>query len=293
MYELIQVGNNTYYINCPAKMGIFKLNDVDICLIDSGNDKNAANKVLKTIIAEGWNLKMIINTHSHADHLGGNNYFQQKTNCKIYTVGIERHFAQNPILEPSLLYGGYPCKALKNKFLYAQTSIVEELTEDVLPKGLEALAVDGHTMQMTAIKTSDDIWFLADTLTGEYILQKYHISFLYDVEKYLISLEKIKSLSGKLFIPAHAEPSENIQALIEINLNKTYEIINLLEKICQNPTSFEDILKYVFDHYGLNLDFNQYVLTGSTIRSYLSYLYDNNKLTVNFDDNKLLWHCQI
>lgn len=44
MYELIQAGEKTYYINCPAKMGLYRLNDSEVCLIDSGNDKDAGEK---------------------------------------------------------------------------------------------------------------------------------------------------------------------------------------------------------------------------------------------------------
>ncbi|HPT69767.1 MAG TPA: MBL fold metallo-hydrolase, partial [Syntrophomonas sp.] len=41
MYELIQAGERTWYINSPAKVGIFKINEQEVCLIDSGNDKEA------------------------------------------------------------------------------------------------------------------------------------------------------------------------------------------------------------------------------------------------------------
>ena len=34
---------------------------------------------------------------------------------------------------------------------------------------------------------------------------------------------------------------------------------------------------------------NQYVLIGSTIKSYLSYLYDENKISYEFKDNKMVW----
>ena len=61
MYELIQAGEKTYYINCPAKMGLYRLNDSEVCLIDSGNDKDAGKKVLKILEAGGWKLKMVIN----------------------------------------------------------------------------------------------------------------------------------------------------------------------------------------------------------------------------------------
>ena len=45
MYELIQVSENNYYIQSPAKIGLIKLNDSEVCLIDSGNDKDAGRKV--------------------------------------------------------------------------------------------------------------------------------------------------------------------------------------------------------------------------------------------------------
>lgn len=47
MYELQQVGEKSYYINSPAKIGIYRQNATDIYLIDSGNDKEAAKKIIK------------------------------------------------------------------------------------------------------------------------------------------------------------------------------------------------------------------------------------------------------
>jgi hypothetical protein len=37
------------------------------------------------------------------------------------------------------------------------------------------------------------------------------------------------------------------------------------------------------------MDFNQYVLVGSTIRSYLSFMFDTNLLKVEFINNKMFW----
>ncbi len=289
MYEFIKVGEKTYYIDCPAKIGLYKINETDVCLIDSGNDKSAASKVLKQIEANGWNLKIIINTHSHSDHVGGNAYLQQKTNCKIYTPAIEKDFTNNPILEPAFLYGGYPCKELRHKALQAKESIAEELTTALLPAGLETLRIDGHAFAMLAIKTDDDIWFLADSLSSQAILEKYHIPFVYDVANYLVSLDKISTLTAKLFIPSHAKASNNIDELIQINKDKTHEIIDFLKKTCSNFIAFDDILKNVFDTYNLNMTFIQHALVGSSIRSYLSYMYDNNILEVSFENNKLCW----
>ena len=37
------------------------------------------------------------------------------------------------------------------------------------------------------------------------------------------------------------------------------------------------------------MDMNQYVLVGSTLRSYLSYLLDTGRMTATCSDNRLLW----
>ncbi len=33
MYELIQVSENSYYIQCPTKIDLVKLNENEVCLI--------------------------------------------------------------------------------------------------------------------------------------------------------------------------------------------------------------------------------------------------------------------
>lgn len=287
MYELIRAGERTWYINCPAKMGIFELGDGNVCLIDSGNDKDAGKKVLKILDANGWKLSMIINTHSHADHIGGNRLLQERTGCRIYAAGVDRALMNHTVLEPAFLYGGYPCKELRNKFLMAQESVVEELTEAVLPDGLSILKLDGHSFSMTAVKTADEVWFLADCLASEAGIEKYHVSFLYDVDRYLESLRTVKSLKGALFIPAHAEATADIAPLAQLNIDKVMEIIGLLKEMCRKPARMEEIQKHIFDHYGLGMDFNQYVLVGSTLRSYLSYLHDRKEVDVFFEENQL------
>lgn len=289
MYELIQVGEKTYYIESPAKMGIYKLTETEVCLIDSGNDKDAGRKVQGILAEQGWTLKFILNTHSNADHVGGNAVLQQRLNAPAYTSGIEACFTRYPILEPSFLYGGYPVKELRNKFLMAQASAANDLDGFTLPQGLEILPLEGHYFGMFGVKTDDEVWFLADCMMGENILQKYHASFIYDVAAYLATLDKVEQLEGKWFIPAHAPACQDIKPLAAANRQKVLEISNNLLTWCREPIRFEDVLKITFDHYQLGMDWNQYVLVGSTIRSYLAYLHDEGKLQAVFVDNSLLW----
>ena len=86
--ELIQVGEKTYYIKNPTNIGIYKINDNDVYIIDSGNDKDAGKKILKIVEEQGWSIKGIISTHSNADHIGGNKVIQDRTGCKILAHNI-------------------------------------------------------------------------------------------------------------------------------------------------------------------------------------------------------------
>ena len=103
MYELIQITEKSYYIQCPAKIGLVRLEGDDVCLIDSGSDKDAGRKVRQILDANGWYLRAIYNTHSNADHIGGNNYLQKQTGCRIYAPGVECDFTRHTILEPAFL----------------------------------------------------------------------------------------------------------------------------------------------------------------------------------------------
>ena len=289
MYELIQISEHDYYIQSPAKIGLVKLNDTEVCLIDSGNDKDAGRKVRKILDEHGWTLKAVYNTHSNADHIGGNKYLQGQTGCEIYAPGIECDFTRHPILEPSLLYGGYPCKDLRHKFLLAQESDAEYLTKETLPEGFELLPLPGHFFDMAGFRTPDDNVYLADCLSSRETLEKYQIGFIYDVAAYLNTLEKVKTLKARLFVPAHAEAAEDITELAQYNIDKVNEIADKIVSLCKEPLGFEVILQRLFIEYGLVMNFEQYVLVGSTVRSYLAWLKDTGRLNAVFEKNLLLW----
>lgn len=289
VYELVQVSERCYYIQSPAKIGLVRLNDRDVCLIDSGNDKDAGRKVRQHLDLNSWRLTAIYNTHSNADHIGGNQYLQRQTGCRIYAPGIECDLTRHPVLEPSFLYGGFPCGDLRHKFLMAQPSDALDLTPEVLPEGFEMIPLPGHFFEMVGFRTPDDVVYLADCLSSRETLDKYQIGFIYDVAAYLKTLETVKSMEARMFVPAHAAACEEISALAQYNIDKVTEIAERIVGICDRPISFERILQRLFTDYGLAMNFEQYALVGSTVRSYLSWLKDTGRLAVLFEDSMLLW----
>ena len=289
MYELIQVSERDYYIQSPAKIGLVRLNDSDVCLIDSGNDKDAGRKLRQILDANKWHLTAIYNTHSNADHIGGNQYLQRQTGCRVYAPGIDCAFTRRPILEPSFLYGGFPPRDLRHKFLMAQESDARELTQDVLPEGFALIPLPGHFFDMVGFRTPDDTVYLADCLSSRETLEKYRIGFIYDVAAYLKTLETVKSMQAKQYVPSHAPACSEIASLAQHNMDQVLEIAERIVGICAEPLCFEAVLQRLFSDYGLDMNFEQYVLVGSTVRSYLAWLRDTGRLQVLFENSMLLW----
>lgn len=289
MFELIKASDRCYYIESPSKVGIYKRSDKDVYLIDSGSDKNSAKKTLKICEEQGWIIKGIINTHAHADHIGGNAYIQEKTGCDIFCSTIDRPFIEHTIINPLHIYGGYFPQEMEHKFFLAKESKTKDISSSDFPSELKTYDISGHSLGMIAITTPDNIAFVGDIVSSEEIIKKYGITYLLDIKKHLESLTFVENMNADKFIMSHVETVDDIRPLIKLNRNKIYEICEKILELLQEPLTFEVLLQKLFYHYELRMSIRQHSLVGSTVRSYLSYLKNEGKVDVIIDDNLILW----
>ena len=245
--------------------------------------------MLRVLEQNGWRLKGVLNTHSNADHVGGNRYLQGQTGCKIFASDMEAAFTRHPLLEPTLLYGGYPYDLLRGKFLMAPESDAREMTGPGFPGELEIIPLPGHFLEMVGFRTPDQVVFLADCLVSAETLGKYGVTFLYDIGAQLETLDAVERMEAALFVPAHAPASADVKALARLNREQILRIADFLLALCQTPTGFEDILQKTFEAYRLTMNAMQHALVGSTVRSYLAWLKETGRLDVRFENNRMIW----
>lgn len=245
---------------------------------------------------KGLHPKAIINTHSHADHCGGNAYFKEKKNVTIYASEIESGIIQYPILEPLYFFSGAsPIRDLENKFLMAKPShvdyIIKNGEERLFIDGIELgiISLPGHSPNQIGIEV-EDILFCADSVFSKYALRTHKIPFYIDIDKQKETLNFLKNSKYKLYIPSHAEPTENIMDLVEANMEIIEDVEQyLLENINDSKTT-EQILKNLCDHYNIEIKTGQeYYLMNTVTMAYLSSLYKRGNLNYVIRENSLFW----
>ena len=285
-----EVTENAFYIPGAVNTGVIKMGS-EAVLIDTGLDREAGRKILRVLERKGLSVKAIINTHSHADHFGGNSFIVRRTDAKVYAPEIEAGIIQYPYIEPLYLFSAHPVKDLQNRFLMAQASRVDFILKEGLGlEGMESLNSElkleiiplyGHSPRQIGV-TVDGVLFCADSVFSKEVIDKYKIPLFMDIEKQKQTLSFLEKSKFDLYVPCHAQPTSDISELIEVNLG----IMERVEEFLATKSGTTDeILRRLCKEFGIKLrDFTSYALMAATLKAYLGYLYDKGVLEAEFGD---------
>lgn len=285
------IAGNTGYLEGMVNVGVTGPGGETI-LIDSGNDESAGRKLNRFLNESERKLHMIVNTHSNADHVGGNAYLQKKWGCRIAVPAKEAAIVDDPDLEPLFLWGARAFPEVENKFLRAQPSRVTDpfvCPGPVPGTELQAVPLPGHFIDMAGIRTTEGVFFVADSLFSEEILAKYRLVVALDVDAWLETLDLLEKAEAAFFVPAHAAPCENVSNLVAANRAGLLEVREKVSALCIEPRSREDVLAALCTEYGMVLNPTQILLYSVTVGAHLSSLARAGEIAPLVEQARLLW----
>ena len=287
--EFNNIKGNTWAACGPVNIGAYVI-EGEAVLIDSGNDSSSGRKILRLAEETGWNIRLIINTHFHADHVGGNAFIQKRTGCGIAASAKETPFIDMPEMEPEILWSGRAPKAICNKFLQAEPSNVTiTATPGTVIEGwgLRIIALPGHAHGQIGVLTPDGVFFMADSVISERILNKYGIPFTADYGSAMETFDMLDAFSADYFVPSHGDICKDITPVTAANRNCLTALKDEILEICSEPSTRDGILGKLAKRHGLNMDLPQYVLIHSTVAAIISPLIDSGELLCSFEDGTL------
>lgn len=288
--ELKQIGPKTFCIEHDTNIGIHFTDDGRMYLIDTGS-KGDGEKIDEILSREGWVPSCIINTHTHIDHIGGNEFLMRKYGIPAYCTDYDMAFAHYSELEAAYMNGGYPAEKLRTIFAHPGMIGFRSLEKET-PDGIDWTYLPGHSFGMIGIRTSDDIWFLGDSYLSRSFLKQYTFGFIYNVEAYIDTLKKLKEFKEALFVPSHGIIETDIVPTLEQNLRSVTEMCGMICETCREYRGQDEILQQMYERLRMHARPAQHALLSSTVKSYLTYLQDRNKLECRFVDNIMKWRTQ-
>ena len=287
MFKLHHLKGDTYYIDSPTNVGVYKLGTRDCILIDTCYAGSITEKLLSTLSYYSLNVKSILHTHAHVDHFGSDPTIQNKYNCTIGAPSAENIFIEQPELTTLLITNASPLSALNSNFPMdaSRVDIVyKEDTVTVEDVTITLLDLKGHSINHTGIMTPDDVIFSGDAFLDQKELSQVKMLYNYDIGRAIKSMNFLSDTNHSIYVPSHGKPSSSIKETIWYNLSFLEEKSQQLLKLLKNePLSMEEILRILILEYGVTEQVRQYYIAQACIFSHISYLENMGLLKIILD----------
>lgn len=285
--DIIKVKGNTYCIDTGMTyLPFYKLNNQDIILMDTGYNKESSG-IDEVLRKHNLNIKTIICSHAHPDHMGNNSYFKEKYNCKIAMTRDEAYLCFSYANLKS--FYDQPMSLLKSYYKYLVCDIdiiINDNQNSIILNDVEfkLFHTYGHSPDQICITTPDDVIYLADSLITHDTMKGTKIPYAFVLKDDLKSKKTLTNLNNSKYIIAHKGITDDIRELVQDNIDYYSNIAeNVYEEISE-PMTFEDIMKCIIRKNKTEVKtVYKYKTVERMLRSYVEYLYETKRVNMIID----------
>lgn len=289
----LELSEHVLYLPGAVNMALVVGQDRQAVIVDTGLDKDAGKRLKKACETLGVTPVAILNTHAHADHYGGNSFLLRTFDLPVYAPPFEASILENPYLEPVYLFGGAkPPPELLSKWLLAKPSKVTHVLKpgrlELAGLAFDILDTSGHAHTHYAVRVGD-VLIAADAVFGATVLERYPLPFGQDIGAQMESAARVADVGARVVLPGHGEPTEDVQALVQANLNAFARAAEAVAAACTGVGT-EMVLKNAAAVLGLVMtDLPRYYLNLCVVSAYLSYLRETGRVELALQDNQVWW----
>ncbi len=292
--ELSKITEGVYAVTGGTTVsGVICNSAKEALVVDTGLDESTARRLTRMLGEAGLLIRWIFNTHAHADHFGGNRFIVERTGAKVYAPALEAAVIQCPVLEPMYLFGGaMPPRNLRNKFLEAESSTVNEVAyRGPMCIGgieLEVVPLPGHSINQMGLAVNG-VLFCGDAFLGEGTIAKHGVPFNVDIQAHLRTLDFLAEQEA-ILVCAHGGMYMDAKRIIATNRRRVHEIADAVLGSLESPCRTDEIARVTCEKFGVSIQApSQYYLMKCAVSAVLTYLFNEGQLSMEVNHGTLLW----
>lgn len=238
--EMLHVLGNTYAaVGSTALLPIYKLNERDIVLIDTGYAKLDRAGLVNLLDGSGLVPKYVLCSHAHFDHTGNVRYLQERYGAKAILSLIEAGISVNPdsyrANYVALTYGKSRELFLEECFTADRVLRETDTSLELDGRAFGILPLPGHSAGHLGFVTPDGAAYVGDCLISQSEIDGAKLPTSMFIARDLESKAYLKTTDYPVYILAHKEVvrREALEGLIDRNIgfiqSKRAELLEVLE----------------------------------------------------------------
>ena len=238
--EMLHVLGNTYAaVGSTALLPIYKLNERDIVLIDTGYAKLDRAGLVNLLDGSGLVPKYVLCSHAHFDHTGNVRYLQERYGAKAILSLIEAGISVNPdsyrANYVALTYGKSRELFLEECFTADRVLREADTSLELDGRTFGILPLPGHSAGHLGFVTPDGAAYVGDCLISQSEIDGAKLPTSMFIARDLESKAYLKTTDYPVYILAHKEVvrREALEGLIDRNIgfiqSKRAELLAVLE----------------------------------------------------------------
>ena len=238
--EMLHVLGNTYAaVGSTALLPIYKLNERDIVLIDTGYAKLDRAGLVNLLDGSGLVPKYVLCSHAHFDHTGNVRYLQERYGAKAILSLIEAGISVNPdsyrANYVALTYGKSRELFLEECFTADRVLRETDTSLELDGRTFGILPLPGHSAGHLGFVTPDGAAYVGDCLISQSEIDGAKLPTSMFIARDLESKAYLKTTDYPVYILAHKEVvrREVLEGLIDRNIgfiqSKRAELLEVLE----------------------------------------------------------------
>jgi len=300
----MEVAENIHLIDIRTpwsrrNFNVYFIDDENPCLIDTSSGDGVSIRAIQSALNELHrqlsDISLIINTHSHQDHIGGNAKIQRLSGAKIAAHPDAIQAIEDPVsswnqslkeTKDILKYSGVPSMTMQRILLTrymmpafpkenakVNVSLDEGMTVELGSTELKVICTPGHSRDHICLYDAErKVLF-----SGDQVLKRTTPN-IGNLTEYLNSLERLSKIDITVMLPGHEslihEPKKRIDELMEHHAKRELEFLKLI-----NSSKGKTLYQLATEYWG-HLPGNHLVLALRECRAHVEKLVDEERAKV-------------